>query len=258
MAVVKFSSSHRKLTPEQLRRFENHLRVKLPEDYRRFLRQHNGGSPDKGVFKIKGNSEEFWLDDLLALHANAESQPDIPLFTSTHGKFVPHDCLIIGSVCRDDLLLLRLKGKHKGRVELKRMDESNDPALGVHPVAKNFKSFVASLYRGSEDFEPATLALDHARVRGQKLVRILKTIGCRKGHDHLTWLWPKYQGRWKNSPTWIELEKNKTYGYASKFDQRPIGHRMLRVTAAARHRHDCLRELAQALGKGAALLSRGG
>jgi hypothetical protein len=258
MAAAKFSSSHRKLTPGQIGDLEKRLQVKLPADYRKFLCKQNGGVPDKGLFKIKGNSEELWLDELLAVAADAESQPDIPLFASTHGKFVPNDCLIIGTVCRDDLLLLRLKGKHRGRIELKRMDVSNDPAKGVHPVAKNFKSFVASLYRGSDDFEPATFALDHANVRGQKLVRALKAIGCRKQLRQLAWLWPKYQGRLKDSPVWLEIEKNKTYGYSPKFDQRPIGHRMLLVTVTARHRDDCLRELANALGKGAVLLSRGG
>jgi len=256
MAAAKFSSSHRKLTSEQLRRFEDHLQVKLPQDYRRFVCKHNGGVPDKGMFKIKGNNEEFWLDELLAVDAG--SYPGIPLFTSTHGKFVPNDCLIIGTVCRDDLLLLRLKGKHRGRIELKRMDVSNDPAKGVHSVAKNFKGFVASLYRGSDDFEPATFALDHPSVCGQKLVKALKAIGCRKKLRQLIWLWPKYQGRWKDNPVWLEIEKNKTYGCSPKFDQRPIGHRMLLVTVTARHRGDCLRELANALGKGAALLSRGG
>jgi len=258
MAAAKFSSSHRKLTPEQIRRFEDHLQVKLPEDYRKFLSKHNGGVPDKGIFKIKGCTEEFWLDELFAVDADEESQPDIPLITSTHGKFVPNDCLIIGTVCRDDLLLMRLKGKHRGRIELKRMDVSNDPAKGVCLVAKNFKGFVASLYRGSDDFEPASFALDHPSVRGQKLAKVLRAIGCRKKHQQLVWLWPKYQGRWKDSPVWLEIEKNKTYGYSPKFDQRPSGHRMLLVTVTARHRADCLRELANALGKGAALLSRGG
>lgn len=258
MAAAKFSSSHRKLTPGQIRRFEDHLQVKLPEDYRRFLCKQNGGVPDKGMFKIKGNSEEFWLDELLAVAADAESQPDISLVTSTHGKFVPNDCLIIGTVCRDDLLLLRLKGKQRGRIELKRMDVSNDPAKGVHPVAKNFKSFVASLYRGSDDFAPATFALDHPSVRGQKLIKALKAIGCRKQLRQPGWLWPKYQGRRKDSPAGLEIAKNNTYGYSPKFDQRPVGHRMLLVTVTARHRGDCLRELANALGKGAALLSRRG
>jgi hypothetical protein len=173
------------------------------------------------------------------------------LITSTHGKFVPKDCLIIGSVCRDDLLLLRLKGRQRGRIELKRMDVSNDPAKGVFLVAKNFRSFVASLYRGTDDFAPATFALDYPSVRGQGL-------GCRKQLRQLAWLWPKYHGRWKDSPAWLEIEKNKTYDYSPKFDQRPAGHRMLLVTVTARHRSDCPHELANALGKGAALLSRGG
>jgi hypothetical protein len=74
--AAKFSSLHRKLTPERIRRFENDLQTKLPADYRKFLRKYNGGVPDKGLFKIKGSSEEFWLDELLAVEADAESQPD--------------------------------------------------------------------------------------------------------------------------------------------------------------------------------------
>lgn len=269
MPSVKFRASNGKATEQQIKRLEEEWRVTLPEDYRRFLRQTNGGSPDKGCFDCDAG-KELWLDDLLPIEGDKPDEGSVSAVTRRCREFVPQDCLVIGFVCRDDLVLLRVRGRRKGQVDLKRMEEADvsrkgpvDPEAAVYPVAKNFAKFVASLSKASDEFEPATFALDKPGVRGEKLDKVLKSLGCKKQRvsgspSNPTWLWPKYQGRWKDSPAWLEVEKNKTLGYAPKFDERPAGHLMLQISAAAPRRAECLRELAWALGAGAELLSRGG
>lgn len=44
---------------EELKKFEQKNDISLPSEYEKFLRQYNGGYPDKSIFKIKGNEEKY-------------------------------------------------------------------------------------------------------------------------------------------------------------------------------------------------------
>jgi hypothetical protein len=272
MARVKFSFSGEKIAERQIKSLEQAVGATLPLQYRRFLRKHNGGTPNIGYFDCNQTGETLWVDDFLQAFSSKADETTVSVITDRYRQCIPADCLVIGFACRDDLLLLRVRGKKKGRVDLKCMATTRPPENAprdreeaVYPLAHDLDRFLAALYKASEDFEPATFALDHARVHGQSLDRVLKSLGCRRKRTspaawkkQPTWLWDKYQGRWPDSPAWLEVEKNKTYGYAPKFDQRPAGHPMLRVTAGVPGRAECLRELVQVLGNHAVLLSRGG
>ncbi len=68
---------------------------------------------------------------------------------------MPDDCLIVGKAARDDLVLLRIRGKRRGQVDLKNMEELGPPLAdgewgenkeeGVHPLAKSFSAFLEML-----------------------------------------------------------------------------------------------------------------
>lgn len=42
------------LTAEELEKFEAHLQVQLPADYRQFLLKYNGGRPEPNLFTFQG------------------------------------------------------------------------------------------------------------------------------------------------------------------------------------------------------------
>ena len=133
-------------------------------------------------------------------------------------------------------------------------------------VSPSFSKFLESLYRQvvADPYHPMTIALDAPRVRGQRLATILQSLGCKKwkypGNPRETvrrpaWHWPKYQSTGDvGGPAFLSLEKNRTYGFFPKFDERPEGHKMLVVNVTKSQRSACIRELTDALGKGAVLL----
>jgi hypothetical protein len=55
-------------------------------------------------------------------------------------------------------------------------------------------------------------------------------------------------------PVWLTVGKNKTYGHAPQFNQRPVGHPILHVSVRLKDEQKCLDELMAALGEKATLL----
>jgi hypothetical protein len=55
-------------------------------------------------------------------------------------------------------------------------------------------------------------------------------------------------------PAYLQVEKNKTYGFAAKFDERPAGHPILMISVRPADQAKCLAELTAALGEHAPLL----
>ncbi|MFD1415979.1 SMI1/KNR4 family protein [Oceanobacillus jeddahense] len=57
--MVRIKSNNPKLTLKELVTFESKNNVNFPNDYKEFLLEHNGGYPDKSIFKIRGNEEQY-------------------------------------------------------------------------------------------------------------------------------------------------------------------------------------------------------
>jgi hypothetical protein len=164
VAAITFTQCGPKLDLTQIHALERQLGVKLPDDYRQFLVDHNGGRPSKRCFCIPGDSDIFWVDFFhsvdvhLAEPSRQTATTTIAFAHSVFGSMVPEDCLIIGTVAGDDLLLLRYRGKRAGEIALKiplelgppTIDNPNwsadaDRELGVHRVAGSFSEFLEML-----------------------------------------------------------------------------------------------------------------
>jgi len=57
--MVKIKSNNPKLTLVDLENFEKENFIAFPNEYKYFLHEYNGGHPDKSLFKIKSNFEEY-------------------------------------------------------------------------------------------------------------------------------------------------------------------------------------------------------
>jgi hypothetical protein len=247
---------------------------RLPLEYERFLRKYNGGRPEPAHFR--------WRDE----HGERESEvysflgisPD--LFDSGIVRvilnlraFLPGNAIPI-ALLDYDILLLFVAGQRVGQiwllsqsgVELEDGPEIN-PERVITFVRKSFPAFIKSLYhpRIPDPYSPVTIALDSPRVRGKRLEAILKSLGCKKWKYPgvlysatplpPAWHWPKFQTTSDvGGPAFLSVEKNRTYGYAPKFDERAPAHKMLRVNVTKSERSKCVRELMIALGDGAVLL----
>lgn len=148
-------------TRENLRILEAQLGCELPDDYRDFLLKHNGGQPDRCFFTSPSDGQDDWIDNFFSvdenyIQPNEEADTDtISFATFMDGRFMPEDCLIIGSASQMNRILLRLHGERRGRVDLKVMgnlDVSDDEdypdkirELEVYPLAESFAEFLAAL-----------------------------------------------------------------------------------------------------------------
>lgn len=158
---LTFTFRGRKLAEKRIRSLEELLDCALPVDYRAFLLKHNGGDPNRRFFFVRQTGRTTILDSFLMVDANLvapredASPSSISYMHHAFGRFVPPDCLIIGIVARDNLLLLRIRGKRRGRVDLKVMgdmplppdiaDWERDPEQCVIPIAKSFSVFLDML-----------------------------------------------------------------------------------------------------------------
>jgi len=177
--------------------------------------------------------------------------------------------LPIAYVDRDDLLLTFTFGKREGQIWLLRWnppwaDEEYDPEQHVFFVADSLIEFLHLLTTTDDPYDPSTLALDSPKIRGSQLDALLKSLGCKRfryvGVKSQTalppkWEWPKYRRADEDLPAIMSLEKNHTYGYAPKCDERPKGHKMLQVNVTKSQRKQCMKELMDKLGDDAVLVN---
>jgi hypothetical protein len=141
------------VTDAQIRAFERSYGHPLPDDYRQFLLDVNGGQPARATreFDYGVVNRLFGLDDTendssdLATRANDE-RPSLP----------SPDLLFIGHDDSGNSLLLALAGEHRGTVwymltdDDARPDDANPRVLGhdrrdMRKVADSFEQFMRSL-----------------------------------------------------------------------------------------------------------------
>lgn len=276
---LTFSFPGEPLTKRQLHQVDDLLGSwPLLPDFERFLLKYNGGTPDPALYfdrrpPTEGDRRSH-LDDLLGVDPGRldDGRFDCIRCTMQRRSDLPRHALAIGFVDRDDLLLLFTGGPRKGQVWLLSWNQivgphpdPVDPETAISFVAETFGDFLASLYRLPDQGPPLAFALDAPRVRGKRLAELLKTLGCKKwrykGVAYSAtplppqWEWPKYRRSGEDEhPAVVSVEKNKTYGYSPKFDERPPRHQVLLVNVTASQRKACARELAAALGESAVRL----
>lgn len=276
---VAFSECGKPLSSAELSAVEDLVSpFKLPKDYRRFLLDYNGGTPDPAEFnwqhrtegKQCGRVDELFGIDLAPF--NKKRRLDCIQAALIHRDDLPRFSVPIGYADGHNILVVFTHGPREGEVWVKfwdevsaKVDEPSNPEDAVYFVADRFSQFLRSLYQPADEYEPATFALDSPRVRGQQLEAILKSLGCKRfkyrGVSSSTplppaWEWPKFKRSHSRDPAFLTLEKNKVYGHSPRFDERPARHPMLVVDVTESQRSSCLEELGTALGKSARPLGR--
>jgi hypothetical protein len=142
-------------------KLEEQLGTSLPTDYREFLLNYNGGVPSKACFFCESVGDTLWVDYLclidehLATPTIASAPFSLAMALVGDSKIIPQDSIVVGRVCGEDLLVLFLKGNHRGEVHvkikfelgLKSQDEwACEPERGLHFVAKSFRVFLEMLH----------------------------------------------------------------------------------------------------------------
>jgi hypothetical protein len=264
-------------TVAQLKAAEKKLGVKLPAAYVAVLKVRNGGRLLLTEFKMKAKPPKAstWS------RSQTYSVPELPGVDPRRSESLV-DLYQTGKECGVNagldpfnggghhwLCLDYRKCGARGEPTITHWEQGNPfqsagtPKPVTYHVADSFAELIRGLRRAADVYEPATIALDGASVRGERLAKLLKSLGCKK-HKFVgvrssrplppTWEWPKFKNFVAGLTCWLSLEKNRTYGYAPKFGERPKGHPMLRVSVTPRQAEHCLAELMATLGADAKLL----
>jgi hypothetical protein len=140
-------------SPEDILRFETAIAAPLPEDYRSFLLQYNGGKPSQDIFRFseRGATEEDIVDWFLSL--GGDPNYDIELFVELTTGRIPPDCIPFAIDPGGNFLLLSVRGARCSAVlfwDHEREAEEGQPPSedNVYPVCTGFSTFLASLIPG--------------------------------------------------------------------------------------------------------------
>ncbi|WP_282609455.1 SMI1/KNR4 family protein [Pelagibius sp. Alg239-R121] len=145
------------LTEEKLANFENNNQLKLPEDYKSFMLQYNGGKPVPCDFPLIGHREEssdvvvfYGVDyELKALELQKNFDSIIGYFADpAFDKFFP-----IANDSFNDLICLDLSDEHYGAVVfIDRVPMWKDyTAKEIYVIADSFSAFLDMLYEVEYD-----------------------------------------------------------------------------------------------------------
>jgi hypothetical protein len=170
MAKIEPIEGAPKLTEDALREFEENCQHKLPEDYRRFLLQHNGGfpSPDCVTFKEAGRNT---ATDVFCFHSIGDERPwaSMEWHQKTFSGRLPENTLPIAHDSCGNLWLLNVGPSHAGSVAFwdhgtfGTFDETHFDAWPR--VAESFQEFIDNLHEYSPLPEDKELLSRYALVQ---------------------------------------------------------------------------------------------
>lgn len=167
---MKESARFGRCTERGLLAFERRIGRKLPADYRAFLLEHNGGTPDATLVKVRGVSSA--VKRLHGLH-NGPSWARLESLRRSHAGRVPAGLLPIGADPFGNVFCLGLAGRWRGKVWFwdheGEADEDEPPRVdNLKLVAASFASFLAKL-RQAPAPKPSShpRSLEEAAFRGE-------------------------------------------------------------------------------------------
>jgi hypothetical protein len=147
MTLIKIENTNQfgKLTLERLFEFEQKYRMRLPEDYRSFLLENNGGSPSPEIidFIQHGDKQSDIVNNLYGIH-NGEYWASLDWHIKMLEDRVPAGFLPIGDDPGGNFYLIGVAGEHSGKVYF--WDHENEAQLhDTEPDLENM-SFIANSF----------------------------------------------------------------------------------------------------------------
>jgi cell wall assembly regulator SMI1 len=151
---TRIENSEAPLSEERLREVERDIGLNFPEQYRRFLLAHNGGTPVPAVFDYKiekGAYTDSIVDWFLAIydgeHDNFEDS--VQVYKSREPR-IPNNFIPIAHDPGGNLICISASGGDLGAVYFwdheREADRGETPSYAnVHLIADSFDEFLAGL-----------------------------------------------------------------------------------------------------------------
>jgi len=150
-----FKETHGPLDKNCLSALEQIWGFKLPEDYRNFLLQYNGGESDKKAFNFYETREGSILHPFFGIYR--DSNYNLLLNISLFLNRIPSNCIPIASDTFGNQILISVKNPDRGKIYWWDHEREADPNQGEKPdysnlvlVANSFTEFIENLKDDAE------------------------------------------------------------------------------------------------------------
>ena len=150
MTIREVSHAGPRLDEVAVASVERELGVRLPDDYRSFLFQFNGGQPTPDAFRFKGGSDGSLVNIFFGIN-HPDQQHDLVRVWRDNRRVLSADLLPIGYDAGGSLILLGIGGKRRGRVFFEFRDqagEDDDPMSEefIGEIGDSFAAFAATFH----------------------------------------------------------------------------------------------------------------
>lgn len=147
MATIKITNSYGALDEQRLLTLEKKIGTSLPNDYREFLIQFNGGEPSPQGFWIIENYDGFCVHEFFGLNDGPEWLSLDRINNSELG--LPESLLPIADDGLGDYVCLKITGDDFGAIFFVDHDqhpyEDRESFDGIIKLRESFSEFVSSL-----------------------------------------------------------------------------------------------------------------
>src|ERR1700722_8832612 len=130
---MKMESRNDPVSENVLKAIEEFWGYTLPQNYRKFLLEYNGGEPSNKVFNFKDQTDGSCLDTFFGIIKSFND--NILLKQQLSSIRVPENTLPVGNDTFGNLILLSVKGPDRGKVYF--WDHEMEAAEGEEPDYSN-------------------------------------------------------------------------------------------------------------------------
>jgi len=155
--MISFNKINSPTNKDEIRKLEKKWRITLPEVYKKFLLQNNGGRVGEEVFPIQNNpsGDRAIIHSFFGLNLDNVYDLDSKLRVYKAGQRIPDNFIPIACDVGGNLVCISFKGEDEGKVyfwdhEDEYMEGEKVGYKNVYLVADNLEEFINSLRKDEE------------------------------------------------------------------------------------------------------------
>ena len=147
--MVSINGALGPLSFQKISEFEKSFGIILPNDYKTFLEEYNGGKPTPNSFDFDDGNDASCIDKFLSVTDDDENK-SICEYMSTYKGRIPKGFLIIAHDPGGNLILLGVSEGQKGLYfwdhEMEAEDDEEPSYENMHFITTSFEELLLSVY----------------------------------------------------------------------------------------------------------------
>ncbi|MGP3591072.1 SMI1/KNR4 family protein [Vagococcus sp. WN89Y] len=146
--MTQIHDSKGALSEQEVANLENQLRIKLPSDYREFLKKHNGGYPQPDSFDFDDGNDGSSVDKFLEV-GDSKNESIVEYYNDYKAR-IPKNFFPVAKDAGGNLILIEINDAGSGVYYWDHENETDDgdtPGMdNMYLITPNFNDFIDNLY----------------------------------------------------------------------------------------------------------------